>query len=220
MRRNFTNEEKRIITEIFSSSSRCACSSPDGSECGTGSIEGGAESNLTQAVEQSAETGGNADTAAVQSAEEDAADAEKVTEASSELQTEEEQQETSEEETTEEAAGEETEAADDVPEAEEAEDPVSESSAEQDENGDVSEEETEAGWITNEDGSYSYRDADGELLTDCVAEIDGKYYGFDHEGKMQVDTIVWAYSDAGEFSRYYAGQDGSLKTNSWVKLCK
>ena len=69
---------------------------------------GGAESNLTQAVEQSAETGGNADTAAVQSAEEDAADAEKVTEASYELQTEEEQQETSEEETTEEAAGEET----------------------------------------------------------------------------------------------------------------
>lgn len=178
---------------------------------------GGAESNLTQAVEQSAETGGNADTAAVQSAEEDAADAEKVTEASSELQTEEEQQETSEEETTEEAAGEETEAADDVPEAEEAEDPVSESSAEQDENGDVSEEETEAGWITNEDGSYSYRDADGELLTDCVAEIDGKYYGFDHEGKMQVDTIVWAYSDEGELARYYAGQDGSLKTNSWVK---
>ena len=193
----------------------------------------GAESNLTQAVEQSAETGGNADTAAVQSAEEDAADAEKVTEASSELQTEEEQQETSEEETTEEAAGEETEAADDVPEAEEAEDPVSESSAEQDENGDVSEEaeengseesasqqETEAGWITNENGSYSYQDENGDLLTDCVAEIDGKYYGFDHEGKMQVDTIVWAYSDAGEFSRYYAGQDGSLKTNSWVKLCK
>ena len=33
-------KKKRIITEIFSSSSRCACSSPDGSECGTGSIEG------------------------------------------------------------------------------------------------------------------------------------------------------------------------------------
>lgn len=217
MRRKFTNEEKGIITEIFSSSSRCACSSPDGSERSTGSI-GGAESNLTQAVEQSVETGENTDTAAVQSVEEDVTDAEEPAAASSELQTEEEQQETSEEETTEEAAGEETEAADDVPETEETEDPVSESSTEQDENGDVSEEETEAGWITNEDGRYSYRDENGDLLTECVAEIDGKYYGFDSDGRLYMNQrfAMDVEEDDEYVTKYFwASEDGSLYTDCW-----
>ena len=192
---------------------------------------GGAESNLTQAVEQSAETGENTDTAAVQSMEEDVTDAEEPAAAYSELQTEEEQQETSEEETTEEAAGEETEAADDVPEEEETEDPVSESSTEQKENGDVSEEaaknsseesalqqETEAGWITNENGSYSYQDENGNLLTECVAEIDGKYYGFDSDGRLYMNerfTMDVEEDDEYVTKIFWASEDGSLYTDCW-----
>ena len=169
-------------------------------------------------MEQSVETGENTDTAAVQSVEEDVTDAEEPAAASSELQTEEEQQETSEEETTEEAAGEETEAADDVPETEETEDPVSESSTEQDENGDVSEEETEAGWITNEDGSYSYRDENGDLLTECVAEIDGKYYGFDSDGRLYMNQrfAMDVEEDDEYVTKYFwASEDGSLYTDCW-----
>lgn len=69
------------------------------------------------------------------------------------------------------------------------------------------------GWVTNDDGTKSYY-KDGSMLWGSIAEIDGKYYGFDYDGIMYADTeFSLCYTDIdNNMTTYYyrAKTDGSL----------
>ena len=70
---------------------------------------------------------------------------------------------------------------------------------------------------TEIDGNYYYV-KDGEALISCVAEIDGKCYGFRDNGIMYSNErfSIWNES-AGEYCYYRAKEDGSLYVNEWYK---
>lgn len=195
----------------------------------------GANSESAQVVEQSVETEENGEAEGVSeenslskdSSEDEIAD-------SSETQKEEleeEQQEMTSEET-EEAAGEkEAESSKNSENSQENEnvDPVEEEQPEQDgksENTEESENKNSAvtdesqtsaaGWIKNEDGSYSYRDENGNKLQNCVVKIDDKYYGFGYDERLYQGRrfSIWN-SQTGEEQYYEAKEDGSLYTDEW-----
>ena len=61
---------------------------------------------------------------------------------------------------------------------------------------------------------------DGKPLKNCVAEIDGIYYGFDSFGHMYRNTEFnfWD-SEVSNQAYYWASVDGSLYTNRWGNHC-
>ena len=57
---------------------------------------------------------------------------------------------------------------------------------------------------------------DGQLLTSCVAQIDGAYYGFDNRGFMYSNTTFSIWSENYSKQDYYwASPSGALYTNTW-----
>lgn len=71
-------------------------------------------------------------------------------------------------------------------------------------------------WTEVEDCRYYVKD--GELLEDCIAEIEGNYYGFDYNGKMYRDTEFPIWDTETQQSVYYrARKDGSLIVNDKYK---
>lgn len=57
---------------------------------------------------------------------------------------------------------------------------------------------------------------DGQLLKKAFAEINGKWYYFDYDGKMVKDGAVHAYSvTEKEYDYYVFNEDGALVTNDW-----
>ena len=68
------------------------------------------------------------------------------------------------------------------------------------------------GWQLDEDGNYSYI-KDGELVKDCVMQINGVYYGFDAYGTMYAGR-PFQYEYRGE---YRAKADGSLYVSEWYQ---
>lgn len=72
---------------------------------------------------------------------------------------------------------------------------------------------TQDGWVNNADGTKSYY-KDGSMLINNVAEIDGKYYGFDSMGIMYADTEFGICSvdidNNITIDSYRAKADGSL----------
>ena len=58
---------------------------------------------------------------------------------------------------------------------------------------------------------------DGELLTDCIALIDGSYYGFAEDGVLYRDMIFSRWNMASsEHDYYWASSSGALYTNAWA----
>ena len=57
---------------------------------------------------------------------------------------------------------------------------------------------------------------DGQILKNCVAQIDGAYYGFSDEGFMHSNTIFYIW-DKNYSNRdgYWASPSGALYTNTW-----
>ena len=61
---------------------------------------------------------------------------------------------------------------------------------------------------------------DGELLKNCVAKINGVYYGFGADGYMGRDTDFFFWNEETQSKDYYhASADGSLYTNRWGANC-
>ena len=72
------------------------------------------------------------------------------------------------------------------------------------------------GWHQDENGKYSYM-KDGQLLKNCINQIDGSYYGFDEYGIMYANTTFdLIYSKDAGF--YRAKEDGSLCVNEWYTI--
>ena len=77
-------------------------------------------------------------------------------------------------------------------------------------------------WTKVGNGEYStyVYVRDGELLKNCVAEIDGVYYGFDAIGYMCRNAEFFFWNEETQSKDYYcASADGSLYTNRWGADC-
>ena len=72
------------------------------------------------------------------------------------------------------------------------------------------------GWTLHDDGTYTYVQ-NGIQLKNCVAIIDGFYYGFDESGIMFANGIFSMVED-GFWNFYYASENGSLYVNKWVEV--
>ena len=77
--------------------------------------------------------------------------------------------------------------------------------------------EQENGWLCGNDGNYLYV-RDGNTLKQCVAEINGSYYGFDDNGIMYVDKefIIWD-DEINEYGYYRAKSNGKLYVSEWYE---
>ena len=72
------------------------------------------------------------------------------------------------------------------------------------------------GWHQDENGKYSYV-KDGQLLKNCIEQIDGSYYGFDEYGIMYANTTFnLIYSKDDGF--YRAKENGILYINEWYTI--
>ena len=68
------------------------------------------------------------------------------------------------------------------------------------------------------DGKYYYV-KNGRLLTSCVEQIDGSYYGFDGYGVLYVNQEFPLYDYETQTSiRYKAKEDGRLYVNEWYTI--
>ena len=72
------------------------------------------------------------------------------------------------------------------------------------------------GWTLHDDGTYTYVQ-NGIQLKNCVAMVDGSYYGFDESGIMYANGIFSMVED-GVWNYYYASENGSLYVNQWVEV--
>ena len=72
------------------------------------------------------------------------------------------------------------------------------------------------GWTLHDDGTYTYVQ-NGIQLKNCVAMVDGSYYGFDESGIMFANGIFSMVED-GVWNYYYASENGSLYVNQWVEV--
>ena len=71
---------------------------------------------------------------------------------------------------------------------------------------------------SNMDGKYYYV-KNGRLLTSCVEQIDGSYYGFDGYGVLYVNQEFPLYDYETQTSiRYKAKEDGRLYVNEWYTI--
>lgn len=67
------------------------------------------------------------------------------------------------------------------------------------------------GWQLDADGKYTYV-KDGQIVKNCVIQINGAYYGFDENGIMYAgETFVYNYG------HYRAKADGSLYISEWYQ---
>ena len=57
-------------------------------------------------------------------------------------------------------------------------------------------------WYKGDDGNWYYV-KDGEVLKECTAQIDGKWYQFDYAGRLNTDNLS-------------TDESGALRINSWV----
>ena len=76
--------------------------------------------------------------------------------------------------------------------------------------------DTTEGWIYSDNGDTYYL-VDGESVLYDVIEDDGKYYGFDKNGKMYKDTAFLIVRDDDGGVRYHAHEDGHLYANEWAQ---
>lgn len=66
-------------------------------------------------------------------------------------------------------------------------------------------------WVTNADGTYSYYDADGNMVRDAVMLINGSYYGFDDAGIMYDGVEFYCNGD------YYRARSGGRLITGWYQ---
>ena len=74
-----------------------------------------------------------------------------------------------------------------------------------------------SGWIEM-DGNYLYA-KDGEILKNCVEQIEGKWYGFNQKGIVYIGTEFSIWDEETYTTDYYrAKQDGTLYVNEWYQV--
>ena len=69
-------------------------------------------------------------------------------------------------------------------------------------------------WVNTE--GYWYYVKNDELARDEVVQISGKYYAFDHLGRMATDGMFGLSMEDGSMFWGYASESGELYTNKWV----
>ena len=69
------------------------------------------------------------------------------------------------------------------------------------------------GW--NKIGEESLYVKDGQILKNCVVQINGAYYGFSDKGFMYSDTTFFLRNENNGWDYYWASPSGALYTNTW-----
>ena len=83
-----------------------------------------------------------------------------------------------------------------------------------DENGVAETLNTEDGWKSL--NGYMYYMEQGDLLCNCVKQIEDDFYGFDENYKVYSDGYFTIRDEEGRDHHYYAKEDGKLYTDTWI----